>query len=196
MLKKISEGAEAAIYCVNLYGKEMLIKYRAPKRYRIAELDRSIRIARTKKEAKMMVKARSGGANVPQVFGVGESVIYMERIKGRLLKDTKITTLAARQIAKQLAILHNSGITHGDFTPANIITEGKKAFVIDFGLSEPTVGSEERALDLLLMKRQLSKALYASFIAAYSGNANSSKDTIKRLGEIEERGRYQTRTLA
>lgn len=195
MLKKISEGAEAIIYSVSLYGGDLLIKHRAPKRYRIREIDDSIRLGRTKKEAKMTVKAHENGASVPRVVAVGGSVIYMERIKGRLLKDTKMTKEHAKLAGKQLAILHDSGITHGDFTPANIIVQAKKVFVIDFGLAEPTTGSEERALDLLLMKRQISESLYASFESAYSKSASSSRETLQRLREIEERGRYQTRTL-
>ena len=39
-MKMFSEGAEALIYSTTLYGKEILVKYRAPKRYRIKELDR------------------------------------------------------------------------------------------------------------------------------------------------------------
>ena len=196
MLKKFSEGAEATIYLARLYGKDVLIKHREPKRYRVRELDESIRIARTKKEAKMTVKAHENGVSVPQVVAVGSSAIYMEHLHGKLLKDTRITKDAARLVGKQLAILHNSGIVHGDFTPANIITDGKKIYVIDFGLSEPSSASEERALDLLLMKRQMTKALYSAFASSYSRNAKSSKETLSRLEAIEERGRYQTRTLA
>ena len=196
MLKKFSEGAEAIIYLARLYGKEVLIKHREQKRYRVRELDDSIRIARTRKEAKMTVKAHENGARVPQIVAVGSSVIYMERLHGKLLKDTKMTKDAARLVGKQLAILHNSGIVHGDFTPANIITDGKKVYVIDFGLAEPSSASEERALDLLLMKRQITKALYSVFASSYSRNAKSSKETLSRLEAIEERGRYQTRTLA
>ena len=144
----------------------------------------------------MTVKALESGANVPQVIAVGGSAIYLERISGKLLKDMRITKEAARLAGKQLAILHNSGITHGDFTPANIISDGKKVYVIDFGLSEPATGSEERALDLLLMKRQINGLLYSYFVSSYSRSAKSSKETLQRLEEIEERGRYQTRTLA
>ncbi len=196
MLKKFSEGAEAIIYMTRLYGKDVLIKHREQKRYRIRELDDSIRTTRTRKEAKMTVKAHENGASVPQVMAVGGSSIYLERISGKLLKDTRITKETAKMAGRQLAILHNSGITHGDFTPANIIADGKKVYVIDFGLSEPATGSEERALDLLLMKRQINESLYFAFASSYSRSAKSSKETLRRLDEIEERGRYQTRTLA
>ncbi len=194
-MRIVAEGAEALIYSTTLYGREVLIKYRAPKRYRIKELDESIRKTRTKKEAKLMVRASAAGVNVPEIIGVGENEIYLEKIEGRLLKDISISSQLSRKSGEQLAILHNAGITHGDFTPANLISNGNGIYLIDFGLADSTPSCEERALDILLMKRQISGARYADFAKAYSKTAKSSKDTMRRLAEIEERGRYQSRTL-
>jgi len=101
----------------------------------------------------------------------------------------------AEKAGEQLALLHNAGITHGDFTPANLISNGREIYLIDFGLAEPTSSSEERALDVLLMKRQMSRERYSDFARAYSKAAKSSGETLRRLAEIEERGRYQIRTL-
>ncbi len=194
-MKMVSEGAEALIYLINLYGKEILIKYRAPKRYRIKELDESIRTTRTKKEARLIVKASEAGVNVPGIIGLGTYEIYLERINGRLLKDIEMSRRLSTKAGEQLARLHNAGITHGDFTPANLISRGNEVYLIDFGLAEPTFSSEERALDVLLMKRQMSRERYSDFARAYSRTAKSSKETMGRLAEIEERGRYQIRTL-
>ena len=191
----IAEGAEALIYSATLYGKEVLVKYRDPKRYRIKELDDNIRKTRTKKEAKLMVRALEAGVNVPEIIGVGENEIYLAKIDGRLLKDISISSQLSRKSGEQLAILHNAGITHGDFTPANLISKGNEVYLIDFGLADSTPSGEERALDILLMKRQISARQYSDFASAYSRTAKSSKETIRRLAEIEERGRYQSRTL-
>lgn len=193
----VSEGAEARIYRTELYGRRILVKRREPKRYRIKELDSSIREYRTRREATALARARSSGASVPRLVGVGRYDLYIEEIKGKTLSSALgIGSGAAREAGVQLAILHNAGIAHGDFTPANLILSGKRVYVIDFGLSSLTTGSEERALDLLLMKRQLSRAEYSSFIRAYRGNAAEGNETLARLREVEERGRYQKRTLS
>ncbi len=193
-MEKIGEGAEATIYLASLYGKEILIKSRKPKDYRIRALDIRIRRHRTKKEAKLMKKAADAGLNVPKVIGVGQTIILMEKIDGKLLKNISITKQHAQKLGKLLTSLHFLGVTHGDFTPANIISNGNEIFLIDFGLSESTTSNEEKALDILLMKRQLPKSVYPDFIKAYSVS-RSSKEILSRLAEIEERGRYQSRTL-
>ena len=53
-MKKIAEGAEAAIYSWKMYGVGVIVKYRAPKRYRVAELDTAIRKGR--KIAKRLIE--------------------------------------------------------------------------------------------------------------------------------------------
>ncbi len=194
-MEKIGEGAEATIYLQDLFGSQIVVKSRKPKDYRIMELDTRIRRQRTKKEAKLMKKASEAGISVPKLVAVSPTIIFMEKIYGKLLKDTKITRLHARSLGELLAKLHNSGIVHGDFTPANIIASGSRLYLIDFGLSESTTSTEEKALDILLMKRQLSKEIYPDFIRAYSAS-KSSKEILARLAEIEERGRYQSRTLS
>lgn len=191
----IGEGAEAIVYSTNIYGNEIIVKYRQQKRYRIKILDDKIRKSRTKKEAKILAKASECGIRVPRLVAVGRTSIYMEKLSGTLLKDKKISQKTAETAGELLAKLHNSGITHGDFTPANLIENEKYVYVIDFGLSDNNESSEERALDILLMKRQISKELYLHFIYGYSKNAESAKETLRRLDEVEERGRYQVRTL-
>jgi TP53 regulating kinase-like protein len=195
-MQPMSEGAEALIYATQLYGTDIVVKYRAPKRYRINELDRPLINMRTKKEAKLMFRASEAGVNVPRIIGIGDNVIYMERIKGDLFNDLEISAELARAAGKQLGLLHNSGIIHGDFTPANMMADGRRVYIIDFGLAESTSSSEERALDLLLMKRQISPVLYAHFAKSYSSTAKQSRETMLRLAKVERRGRYQLRTLA
>ncbi len=194
-MEKIGEGAEAKIYCAKVYGIDVILKSRGSKAYRLQELDLRIRRQRTKREAKLMKRAADSGLSVPKIIAVGDTVIFMQMIKGKLLKDTKITLSKASSIGDLLAKLHNLGIAHGDFTPANLISSGKELYLIDFGLADSTISSEEKALDMLLMKRQLEPSLYKQFISGYSKNSKSSREIIARLAEIEERGRYQSRTL-
>ncbi|MCL4364889.1 MAG: Kae1-associated serine/threonine protein kinase [Candidatus Marsarchaeota archaeon] len=195
-MKKIGEGAEALIYAAKIYGADVIIKYRQRKMYRAAELDTKLRKTRTRKEAKIIARVLEHGIPAPALIGIGNFSIYMERISGIMLKDTRISANDAALAGLLLGKLHNAGVTHGDFTPANLIKSGKNIRIIDFGLSNINKGSEERALDLLLMKRQLSPRLFSEFSSGYLKAADSGNDTIKRLEEILERGRYQTRTLA
>jgi Kae1-associated kinase Bud32 len=94
------------------------------------------------------------------------------------------------------ALLHNNNIIHGDFTPANVmIDRSGRPVLIDFGLSDITNSAEEKALDILLMKRSINDNEFKKFLESYSKSCKESRAVLKRLAEIEKRGRYNTRTL-
>ncbi len=191
----VSEGAEAKIYSKKIFGKELLVKARESKGYRVPQLDRSIRRWRTKNEAKIMRTLYSAGIPIPRIMALGEFSIFMERLDGRLMKDFDFKANEAEESGRILARMHGLGIVHGDFTPANIISDHGKISVIDFGLSEFSKADEERALDLLLMKRAISPLMYKRFAKGYASEFKDQKAVFRRLAEIETRGRYQTRTL-
>lgn len=195
-MKIINEGAEAKIFLTKAFGEKMLIKHRFEKKYKIKEIDIEFRETRTKKEAKIMSMLERIGVKSPKVFAVGKYSIYMNIIEGKLLKDSKVPISFYRKIGVQLAMMHNNDIVHGDFTPANIIVSHNDAVVIDFGLADVTKSIEDKAIDLLLMKRSISKEAYANFFKAYAQNSKDSKMIANRLADIEKRGRYQIRTLA
>lgn len=195
-MKMLSEGAEAKVYETKVFGKQALVKRREAKGYRIRELDESLRRTRTRKEARAMFRAMEAGVSVPALLGLGEFSIYMERLPGRLMKDTKIMGKIYPEIGIMLAKMHNSNIAHGDFTPANIMISGSVPYVIDFGLADITKSDEEKALDLLLMKRSIDKKNYSVLERAYSKNCKDARRIIRRLADVEKRGRYQIRTLA
>ncbi|VVB77238.1 KEOPS complex subunit Bud32 [uncultured archaeon] len=194
-MRRFSGGAEAEIFETEIFGKGAVVKVRCEKKYRIRELDVSIRRTRTRREAKLLHKARMGGVLVPRVIALGKFSIYMEKLSGTPLKDTKIPEKGYGEIGRLLARMHNAGIVHGDFTPANIMVCGDDFYVIDFGLAEDSRSSEERAIDLLLMKRSVGRGHYKFFESAYAREADGSKETLARLSEVELRGRYQIRTL-
>ena len=196
----VNEGAEAKIYETRVFGKSILVKVRQPKAYRVKELDTSIRVSRTRKEAHAMLLAKSKGAKVPAVLAYGKYEIYMEKAEGILLRDilSNADKHVFEQAGRELGKLHNAGIAHGDFTPANILVKGgknSKIIIIDFGLSTFTSSEEEQALDVLLMKRSIGKDQFSSFLAGYSSYAKSGI-VLSKLAEIEKRGRYQSRTLS
>ncbi len=188
------EGAEAKLYPVRIAGKRMLVKRREPKGYRIAELDNEIREGRTRREARITIKLRQLGANVPAIIAIGRFSIWMEEIDGKLLAKLPRAKRFYELAGKQLALMHSHDIIHGDFTPANIMVFGKKVFVIDFGLAEQNPDPEGKAIDLLLMKRSLPLEMYSAFEKSYIASGGS-KSTLSALSKIELRGRYQKRTL-
>lgn len=193
---KIGEGAEAVIYQSRILGREVLLKRREAKKYRVKELDERLRKERTSTEARVMLRLAKAGVPVPRIVAVGRFSIYMEKLPGILLKEANPSAEIFREIGETLGRIHTRDIAHGDFTPANIMLSGKSIFIIDFGLSEVTKSQEEKALDLLLMKRSIPKRQYSAFERAYLQTYSNSKIIINRLKEIEKRGRYQIRTLA
>ncbi len=195
--KVIGVGAEARLSLINLFGSDIVVKERLPKKYRAKELDLRIRKERTKNEARIMFRISRAGIRCPRIVALGRFSIYMERLEGVLLKDKKISNKEIAESGRILGSMHSLDIVHGDFTPANLISDNSgKIYVIDFGLAEMTRSEEEKAVDLLLMKRYLKKDLYRLFEDAYSKTYNNSERILRRLEEVEKRGRYQVRTLA
>lgn len=142
-----------------------------------------------------MQRLISAGLNVPKVVAAGRYTILMEKINGKLMKDTNYNRRVLDAVGKMLGKMHDSGVVHGDFTPANIMLSNKNVYLIDFGLSEVNNSDEERALDLLLMKRSLSRTDYKVFEHSYIKASKGSRAVMKRLEEVERRGRYQVRSL-
>lgn len=196
-IRKISEGAEADIYEYNILGISCIIKYRRRKRYIAPELDDWLRKHRTRSEARAMVIASKNGVRVPRVLLLNNSSIFMERVEGTTLNEhTKVSRSLLSKIGSSLAKLHKIDVVHGDFTKANIILEKDgNPCIIDFGLSLQSSSAEEKALDLLLLKRSLSESEFGISVSSYIKSADNGAEIIKRLREIELRGRYQNRSI-
>jgi N6-L-threonylcarbamoyladenine synthase/protein kinase Bud32 len=195
-VRKLSEGAEAKVFETRIFGIDAVVKTRHAKAYRIKELDEALRITRTRREARAMMRAANSGVNVPRLIGLGRFSIYMEKLGGRLLKDVPGKRASYSDIGEMLAKMHAADVIHGDFTPANVIVRKRKVYVIDFGLSDISNSIEDKAIDLLLMKRSVSEKQYGELSGSYAKAYADSKKIFTRLAEIERRGRYQIRTLA
>ena len=202
-MEKLSEGAESILYATEFAGLPAVVKERIEKKYRAKTLDEEIRTLRTKSEARILARAASSGIKVPKVLMLGKYQIFMDRLEGKalntIMQEKKAKKPQLEEIfsesGKRLAEIHSLGIAHGDYTPANIMVVEGAVFVIDFGLAEMTKSNEEKALDLLLMKRSVARNLYTVFVSAYSSTFSGAKEVLERLQDIEKRGRYQTRTL-
>ena len=103
-----------------------------------------------------------------------------------------------RETGKQVALMHNSGIIHGDLTPFNILLKDKP-YIIDFGLSNKTNKPEDHAVDLRLLKEILNSAhakimnkAWSNFLKGYKSAVGSSRfNKVTNLVKvIESRGRY------
>ena len=131
-MKLIQQGAEAKIYL----DKDIIQKHRISKGYRHPQLDKQIRTRRTRSETKILTKALSIKANVPKVLNVSDRrqatgekqfKIYLEFIDGNRLSETlnsypkQKQFQIMQQLGKQVALLHENNIIHGDLTTSNII---------------------------------------------------------------------------
>ena len=204
----VKKGAEAWIVKDFWYGFKIIKKMRIPKRYRINELDKKLRITRTKHEARILLDAKKAGVPTPTVYFIDldSTSIIMEHIEGSVIKDilNDLPDEKARSICKEIGRLvgrlHKHGIIHGDLTTSNmILTPEGRIVLIDFGLSEQSFDVEDRGVDLHLMKRALLSTHYTcveecfkSIIDGYRevmGRAET-EEVLRKIEEIERRGRY------
>lgn len=209
--KIIHKGAEANLYYGSWFDKKVIFKYRIPKKYRIEELDKTIRNARTLNEARALIRVKNYGLNVPQVYEIDtkNSIIVMKYIEGEKLKDALESLDNSKkeeifkEIGRYIAILHMNGHIHGDITTSNIIlTKNQKIFFIDFGLHEYSDSIEDKSVDLHLLKRIListhgkdSNMCFNAFLRGYhqeypEESTEESRQIMKNIDVIETRGRY------
>ena len=204
-MKLMKKGAEADIYQLTWQNSKVILKIRKSKNYRNSILDSKICRQRTIKESQMLSQVKSFGIPTPLVYFVNlkNNSIIMQEIPGKPVHDlpeSKIIELS-KHIGKLVGMLHKNGIMHGDLTTSNFIFFQKIIYVIDFGLSQNTIKSEDHAVDLRLIKEILNsahtkimEAAWKNFLSGYKsvvGNANYVKIT-KLVSEIESRGRYAT----
>lgn len=195
-MKLIQQGAEAKLY----HSKNKLIKERISKSYRLEILDKKIRKFRTRREAKILSTAN---INVPKIFNIDEETctIEMEFLKGDLLKNIldslplKKSLEICKQLGKEISKLHEQNIIHGDLTTSNLILKDNKIYFIDFGLGLFSPKTEDKAVDLHLLKQALESKHYKNFKKYYSTILKNykHKDVLKRLEKVESRGRYKER---
>lgn len=186
-------GAEAILIPTKIFGHRIFIKKRITKSYREQELDAALRATRTRIEARILLAAKKA-TNVPRVFHVGGDELWIERIEGELMMNTKVKDDEYVRIGQTLAKIHIAGIVHGDFTPANIMfskNRERKIWVIDFGLASFSRDTEEQAIDLLLMENAIGKK-FALFLEGYKENRQWAA-VLNRMQEIKRRGRYFVR---
>lgn len=196
MSELLEKGAEAEIYKKD----DKVIKIRKPKKYRANQLDKKIRKERTKKEAKITKDARKIGVRTPIILDIDEYKITFEYIHGNKLKEIfpKLKKQEHQEIGKNLAKLHKKGMFHGDLTTSNILRSNKrnKICFIDFGLAGYDEHIEPKGVDLHVLFQTIRSSHPAHkksidhILSGYKSTIPSHNEIIKRLREIEKRGRY------
>lgn len=202
MAKFLARGAEAELYLYRLVDRVVATKNRVSKVYRIKEIDVPLRRSRTRGEASLLHSAKEAGVACPVIYEIGKFELNLSFIDGVLLRDfikdrkSRGIGKVAEEVGRGLAKLHRLGIVHGDFTTANVMVSGRKVFFIDFGLGSFSKDAEEKAIDVLLMKKSLGdEKLYRSFLSGYR-QYEKYKEVMEQLAEIEKRGRYVVRSWA
>lgn len=195
--QRLSHGAEAIL---TTEGK-WVSKTRSPKSYRLKELDDTLRKKRTKREYKVLSKAKSLGVPVPDLGGSDDaSTFWMRHVEGKRLRDALMDSSASSDVlevfGRYVSTLHENDIIHGDLTTSNVMYTNEGALVlIDFGLSFFSKKIEDKAVDLHLLKQAFEsthyqdvKTFYAAFKKGYARYARSS-EVLEKLEEVERRGR-------
>jgi len=187
----IASGAEAV---VSLEG-DTVIKARIQKRYRLKEIDETLRRERTRTEARLISEARRCGVPTPIIREVVDFEIRMEYINGIALKNVIIPELSERT-GELIGRLHTCGIVHGDLTTSNILFKDGKLFLIDFGLAYLDKTVEARGVDIHVLFQTFESThenheeLIEAFKKGYGRTFSGANEVIERVKEIESRGRY------
>lgn len=205
-LKLIALGAEAALYRTCFEDLDALVKVRLPKPYRDPTLDKMLRSRRTELEGKILAELRLKGLKVPALYYVNleNALLIMEFIEGLTLRD--LVFMKEGQVTKYFkywgvftALMHESGIVHGDLTTSNVIVKDEEIYVVDFGLAKYSNKVEDRATDIHLMIRAVEsthytvkEALLKAFSEGYKEvlGEQTFKELLEKVKEIRMRGRY------
>ena len=189
----IAKGAESNIVKSSYLGEKAVLKDRIPKGYRIPEIDNKIRRARCKEEAKLLSDAKRAGVRTPVLYDINQDdkSILMEEIEGQMLKEVINEDLAFK-LGEEISKLHSFDIIHGDITTSNIMLSGDKLVFIDFGLGRYSQLEEDKAVDLLVLKKSLQSIDYDLAVKYFDCvlDGYGDESIVNAIGDIESRGRY------
>ena len=197
-MNQIAQGAEARLFKAG----NSVLKDRFIKNYRHPELDSKLRKSRTKKEAKILLKMK--GLGIPSSEYIShdekEMKIEMKFIGGDVLKNVFDSDFEkySKLIGKNIALMHKNNLIHGDLTTSNMILNDDVLHFIDFCLSFVSDKTEDKAVDLHLLKQALEskhfevfEKAYKTALNEYSKHYEEAENIIKRLEVVEKRGRYK-----
>ena len=203
------QGAEARIFKSYIFNKPCIVKERFVKSYRHPVLDKKLSDKRMVQEARSLVRCRSFGVRTPSVYhaDLDNHKLYLEFLPHQILNDL-ISSLdkqqpaaditdTLRDVGRQIAVMHDNDVIHGDLTTLNILVDVQSgvSFFIDFGLSSVSSLSEDRAVDLYVLERAISSShprmaqLFPQILSAYAQHSSRTAGTLSKLREVRQRGR-------
>ncbi len=199
--------AEGVVIKTTYLSRECVTKIRITKPYRVKILDIKLRKKRTLQEAKIIVSARLAGVNTPvildlDVYNMSITMTYIEGypIKEVFSKHPSNYERYFEVFGEEVSKLHHAGIIHGDLTTSNVLVENSsnQLFFIDFGLGKFSKNIEDKATDLMVLKRTLEsthsnywKQAWNAFVNGYRKTFSAqAKTVLKRVEKIELRGRH------
>jgi len=191
LAEEIGRGAEAVITREG----DRVTKVRLPKGYRVQALDERIRRERTVMESRIISEARRCGVPTPIVLDVDRFSLIMEHIEGTKLKEV-IDPELSEMVGELVGRLHACGIIHGDLTTSNMILKEDKIYFIDFGLAFHDRSLEAQGVDVHVFFQTVesthdrSEELVEAFLRGYAKTYSRAGEVLKRVREIEARGRY------
>ena len=190
------KGAEAILKKTRVLSFSAVEKFRPKKKYRAAALDEKIRRERTRREARLLSRAKEAGVICPVVYEVSDFAMRMKLLEGEMLyhalRRRAVKPSEISSAAKILVALHSVDVVHGDFTPANLMNTREGMAVIDFGLGCISHDVEDKGTDVVMMKKALGAKEGEAFASAYA-RAGGKPAVLKMAEEIEKRGRYMER---
>ena len=206
-METIALGAESVLFKVTRWNKSFVLKWRQSKPYLFKDIDAQLNRSRTSRECKMLTMARALGVPTPAVYSVDvvNNTILMDYISGTQFKQI-VETLSSERLVKLcntfghlIALLHRGEVVHGDPTTSNLIVDDDfKLWMVDFGLAEMNATVEMKGVDLHLIRRaletthwDLEEVMLEATLDGYRDTLGTdANDTISRMREIRERGRY------
>lgn len=199
-------GAEAIIVKSKWFELEIIKKIRVSKGYRLKQIDEALRQSRTIAETRLLVASKKAGIKTPHVFEVDleNHIIIMENINGEKVKEVLYKEIFLDEklkivytIGELVGKLHKNDIIHGDLTTSNILFYKDIIYFIDFGLGKFSKTIEDKAVDVLLMKKcftsthsEYSKEFFFAFQKGYKKIVSNSTSILKRTLKAEARGRH------
>ncbi|KAJ2823446.1 serine/threonine-protein kinase bud32 [Coemansia sp. 'formosensis'] len=200
----IRQGAEARVYKTVVNGRPVIAKQRFSKSYRHPDLDAKLTRGRLNQEARSLKRCKENGIRVPDVIRVDKNsaTLFIEFISGPTLKEWIVANASEEQEKERMASvgrilhkMHSFDIIHGDLTTSNMILyNGDQLVLIDFGLSQISPSTEDKAVDLYVLERAFisthpnSERLFATVLEAYA-NSEAARLTLRRLEDVRQRGR-------
>jgi len=198
-MKILDKGAEATI---SVDGNTV-IKDRIEKSYRIKQIDDKLRKFRTKREAKVLDKLEQINFPAPRLQSLHDQAMQlrMELVKGNKIRDIlyQDPVVLSEEIGRKIGIMHENDIIHGDLTTSNMILSDEIKF-IDFGLSFFSTKTEDKAVDLHLLRQALEskhheiwEKCFESAVKGYKELNSDAESVLARLEKVENRGRNKSK---